>query len=113
RFTAIDWILLAAVGAVIVADIHDIAVVMRSASHPTPWTVLGWPTDALLGLLMVEALILYRSVQQTGAGWVGRCWKSFSVGILLVALGNAAVWATNWGYLPWPWSALGWYVWLP
>ncbi len=25
----------------------------------------------------------------------------------------AAIWATAYGFLPWPWSSIGWYLWLP
>src|SRR5581483_861355 len=43
------------------------------------------------------------------------CWflRRFSFCVFLTALGNIGIWATNYGYLPWPWSALIWYLWLP
>ncbi len=48
-----------------------------------------------------------------GAGWISKCYGAFSVGIFLTLVGDVTIWATSWGYLPWPWSALGWYVWIP
>jgi hypothetical protein len=48
-----------------------------------------------------------------GEGWIGRCWRAVCVGIFLMCFGVIALWATAWGYLPWPWSSLIWYLWLP
>ena len=39
--------------------------------------------------------------------------RAFSVGIFLLLVGDVMIWATVWGYLPWPWSGLGWFVWIP
>ena len=36
-----------------------------------------------------------------------------AAGTFLVTLGNVLLWAARSSYLPWPWSALDWYVWLP
>src|SRR5207237_7601 len=60
-----------------------------------------------------EALLLFRSVRRMGGGWIGKCYAAFSAGVFLILLGDAAIWATAWGYLPWPWSALTWFVWIP
>jgi hypothetical protein len=48
-----------------------------------------------------------------GPGAIGRCWNAFAVGVALVCIGLVALWAGRWGYLPWPYSSLFWYVWLP
>jgi hypothetical protein len=113
RLKPSDWTLLSIMVVYMALEIRDVAQTIRSGRHLTPALVLGWPTDPLLLLLLAEALLLYRSVQQMGPGHIGRCWKAFSIGIFLVAAGDVSIWATNWGYLPWPWSALGWYFWLP
>ena len=113
RRKPIDWVLLSIMGIYLVAQARDVTVALRKGWHPPPAMVLGWPTDPLLWLLLAEALLLYRSVQQAGGGLIGRCWKALSIGVFLVSLGDIAVWAANWGFLPWPWSALEWYIWLP
>ena len=69
--------------------------------------------DPLLWMLLWQALRLFRSVRQMGLGWIGKCYGAFALGIVLVLLGDVAIWATSWGYLPWPWRAIGWYVWIP
>ena len=37
--------------------------------------------------------------------------QAFAAAIALTALGDIGIWATWNGYLPWPWSSMGWYVW--
>jgi hypothetical protein len=113
RLKLLDWILLSIMGIYIVVETRDVTTALRNGFVPPPATVLGWPTDPLLLLLLAEALLLYRSVQQAGDGFIGRCWKAFSIGIFLVSLGDIAIWTAGWGFLPWPWSALEWYIWLP
>jgi hypothetical protein len=113
RLAVIDWVLLVVTGAYVVREASDVIFAMQHGKHPRPAEVLGWPTDPLLWLLLAESMLLYRSVSQMGPGWVGRCWKAFSLGVALVVIGDIAIWATSYGYLPWPWSSLGWYVWLP
>jgi hypothetical protein len=113
RLAVIDFVLLAAIGAFVVREAVDVIFAMQHGRRPSAAEVLSWPTDPLLWLLLAESMLLYRSVWQMGPGWIGRCWKAFSLGVALVALGDIAIWATNYGFLPWPWSSLGWYVWLP
>ncbi len=113
RLTTFDWCLLTLVGIYMALEIRDVAKVAGPGWQPTAVMVLGWPTDPLLWLLLAEALLLYRSVHQMGAGWIGRCWKAFSIGIFFVMVGDVSIWATSAGYLPWPWSSVGWFVWLP
>jgi hypothetical protein len=113
RLTAIDWGFLAVMGIYMSLEIYDVAMALRTGWRPAPVMIMGWPTDPLLWLLLAEALLLYRSVRQMGGGWISRCWKSFSVGIFLIVLGDISIWAVSRDYLPWPWSALEWYIWLP
>ena len=113
RLKAIDWMVLAAMGAFVVNEAYQVAAAMQRGK-PTPFTeVAAWPVDVFLWLLLVEALLLYRSASEMGSGYIGRCWKALAVGVFLVSLGVVAMSATSWGYLPWPWSSVVWYVWLP
>ena len=113
RLRAVDWGLLAIFGAYLVREALDVVVRARSGRSFSGAGVFNLPVDPLLWVLLSQALRLYRSVQRMGFGWIGKCYAAFAAGIALVLLGDVAIWATNWGYLPWPWSALGWYVWVP
>ncbi len=73
----------------------------------------SWPVDPLLWFLLAEALLLRRSAGEMGGGSVARCWKSLAAGVMLVALGDILLLAWRMGYVPWPYSAIEWYVWLP
>jgi len=108
-----DRALLIAFAAYLVAVVYDVAVAFR-AGKPWRWSEAAvWPVDPLLWLLLLQALLLYRSVKRMGPGWIGRCWKTLSFAVFLTALGDVGTWAFNYGYLPYPWSAVVWYVWLP
>jgi hypothetical protein len=113
RLAAVDWAVLAMVFAYIIDEAWGLFQALEAGKQPAPAEIMGWPVDPLLWVLLLEALLLYRSVRETGVGWIGRCWGAFSIGIALITLGDVAIWATNYGYLPWPWSSLGWYVWMP
>lgn len=113
RLARTDWVVFGGFGFFIVRNVVDVVVAMRQGKTPDVWEVLGWPVDPLLLLLLLQAFLLLRSTQEMSNGRIGLCWKAFSVGVFLTALGDIGVWATNYGYLPWPWSALTWYVWLP
>ena len=108
-----DRIVLAIMGFYLLVEVGQVTSALSIGSIPSPSTVLGWPTDPLLWLLLGQALLLYRSAQLMGGGWIGRCWKAFSIGVFLVAASDIAAWASTAGFLHWPWSALQWYLWLP
>lgn len=108
-----DRVLLALIGIYVLWEAIDLGIALGRGKHPGWAEIAGWPVDPLLWVLLLEAILLYRSVQRMGASWIGRCWISFAVGIALVSLGDIVIWASAYGYLPWPWTALEWYVWLP
>jgi hypothetical protein len=111
RLNRINWLTLGVMGIYVLAEIGEIGGVLRG-SKPVPWhVIIGWPVDPFLWLLLAQAMLLYRSAQQMGPGWITRCWVAMAAGVFLVLVGDVALWATNWGYLPWPWSGLEWYIW--
>jgi hypothetical protein len=111
RLNTINWIGLGAMGVYIAIEMKEIGGVLRSGA-PVPFNVIvGWPVDPFLLLLLAQAMLLYRSAQQMGPGWITRCWNAMAVGVFVILLGDVMLWAGNWGYLPWPWSAFGWYIW--
>jgi hypothetical protein len=114
RLAWVDWGLLLLFGAYIARETTDVVIRLQEGRKPLSGAeIFGLPVDPLLWVLLSQALRLYRSVKPMGLGWIGKCYAAFSVGILMVLLGDVAIWATNWGYLPWPWAALGWYAWIP
>ena len=105
--------MLALIGAYVVREARDVVAAIHAGARLSVGVVFGWPVDPLLLVLLGEAMLLNRSVKHMGEGWIGRCWSAFSIGIFLVSLGDVAIWAASWGFLPWPWSGLQWYVWIP
>ena len=114
RLRALDWVVLAGMAAFVAAEARDIVRLMASGSRPVSTAEMsGWPVDALLWVLLAEALLLYRSASRMDSGWLGRCWKALAAGVFLLSLGTVSLWASRWSYVPWPWSALFWYLWIP
>ena len=113
KYAAMDWAVLAGFGAYVVEEAVEVVVAFQQGKPFALAEALNFPVDPLLWVLLAEALRLFRSVHMMGTSWIGRCYGAFSVGILLILAGDVAIWATSRGYLPWPWSALEWYVWIP
>ena len=113
QYTALDWVALVVFGAYLIRQTTQVVAAHRQGKQFSLAEILNFPADPLLWVLLAQALRLFRSVRQMGAGWITNCYGAFSAGIFLILVGDVAIWATNWGYLPWPWSAVGWYVWVP
>ncbi|HTB96335.1 MAG TPA: hypothetical protein VK716_04965 [Terracidiphilus sp.] len=79
--------------------------------HTSPGTSLLWLSDPLLALLLIEAVLVRRSVLRIGQGLLARCWGSFVVAIVTTSLGDASIWANNRNLLPDSLIALSWYIW--
>lgn len=112
RMKVMDWVVLAVMGAYVAEEILEIAQASRRRTFPMV-EIAGFPVDPLLLLLLLEAVLLYRSAQGMGIGWISRCWTSMAIGVALVCAGVVAMWAARWGYFPWPWNSAIWYIWLP
>ena len=108
-----DWVLLGLVLAYLVYETRTVMMAVAGGKSPGWREMLGWPVDPLLFVLLFETRLLARSIRHMGAGAVGHCWQAFTIGILLVWLGNLGSQAASWSNLSWEWAALGWYVWLP
>ena len=113
RMRWMDWVVCTVFAGFLLRNVADVVVAIRAGKTPDIWEVLGWPVDPLLWVLLLQALLLFRSASQMGNGRIALCWKAFSAAIFLTALGDVGLWAVNYGYLPWPWSAVTWYLWLP
>jgi hypothetical protein len=80
-------------------------------SHPSLGTMLLWLSDPLLSLLLIEAILVRRSVIRMGQGLVAKCWGMFVVAIVVTSAGDAAIWASSHNLLSESMTALSWYIW--
>jgi len=80
-------------------------------NHPSMGTILLWLSDPLLSLLLIEAILVRRSVLRMGRGLVAKCWGMFVLAIVVTSTGDAAIWAGNHNLLSESVTALSWYVW--
>jgi hypothetical protein len=113
RLRLSDWVILGLFSAAIVRTGAVVLEAVQLGKRVTWVEAANWPTDPLLLWLLAVALLLYRSVQQMGGGWIGRCWKAISIGVFLTALGDIGMMVEAYGYLPSPWSSIVWFLWLP
>jgi hypothetical protein len=79
--------------------------------HPSLGTMLLWLSDPLLSLLLIEAILVRRSVNRMGQGLVAKCWGMFVMAIVITSAGDAAIWASNHNLLSESMTALSWYIW--
>ena len=112
RLRLLDYFLISAVVAFTIRQAYEIARWVEMTPPPyDPYKVLGWASDPLLSILLIEAILIRRSAVGTGWGLLAKSWGGFSLGIFLTSLGDIGIWATSHNYLPWPYSSITWYVW--
>ncbi|MBV9266787.1 MAG: hypothetical protein JO061_11520 [Acidobacteriaceae bacterium] len=103
------------IGPVVVYTVDFFAtVVLASGSQSaTSWVqrVLSWTSDPLLCVLLIQAILIRRSVANMGWGLIARCWISFTAAIFATSLGDVGLWAWSKGYLPPPLETASWHVW--
>ncbi len=113
RLRAVDFVLISVVLLFTLRQLWEIWGEIRMTSPPHDlYKMLLWPSDPLLCLLLLEAILIRRSAVQTGWGLLAKSWGAFSLAILFTSLGDIGQWATvNHNYIPWPYSSVTWYVW--
>lgn len=79
--------------------------------HPSLGTILLWLSDPLLSLLLIEAILVRRSVIRMGQGLVAKCWGMFVLAIVITSAGDATIWASSHDLLSESMTALSWYIW--
>lgn len=112
RLKLVDWSVGALMTAYVLRDLLEMTIASKHRTVPIA-EIVSWLTDPLLLILLVVSILLYRSNEQMGPGAIGRCWNALALGVALICIGVGSLWASRWGYLPWPYSSLFWYVWLP
>jgi hypothetical protein len=111
RLRTSDFLALGGIGLYVVFSSIVFLVLARADGKPLDIvSSLGWINDPLLCIVLLEALLLRRMVMQMGGGLVERCWTSYSVAILLTAVGDLAVWVTGYPLDRSP-VALSWLAW--
>ena len=90
-----------------------VTAIIHRTSPLTLHSMLTWPNDLLLDVLLFEAIFLRRSAVDMGWGFVSKVWTAFAVAIFLTTVGNVCNWMIAYGYLPWLQSAFVWYLWYP
>ncbi len=103
------------VGAAAIYALYVLVTVARIALNNTSligtaW-MLTWPNDMLLAVLLLEAILLFRTAADMGKGYIAWAWGAFAVAIFLTVLESIGQWLTAYGYLPYPENAVTWYVW--
>jgi hypothetical protein len=112
RLCRIDFLLIAAVAIFTIRQAYEIVQWVRATPLPYDlFKVLSWPSDLLLSILLIEAILIRRSALDAGWGLLAKSWGAFSLGIFLTSLGDIGLWAASHNYLPWPYSSITWYVW--
>ena len=82
------------------------------AGKPITWAqALAWPSDPLVVMLLLLAIVIRRSVASMGHGMIASCWRSYVIAVSLIALGDAGLWLMRTPYIPWHLTTLSWYVW--
>ncbi len=108
-FGLLDWVLLAIVFAYTARHMYEVLGLIGAAA--SAYRVVGWSSDPLLSILLLEAVLLRRSVVESGGGLIARCWGAFCAAIFLTSIGDMGIWAVAHGYLQPPFDAISWYVW--
>jgi len=112
RLRLSDILLLGGVAAYAIRQFYEFIAWLRAAPVPNDYAkLLSWAVDPFLCVLLLEAVLIRRSAIDTGWGLLALSWRAFVGGIFLTLVGDIGLWATNQGYLPWPYSSITWYVW--
>lgn len=113
RLKRMDWVLLALVSAFTVFQLYQVGVALRSGKHMDPIETIELANDPMLCVLVMAAILLHRSAVSLGRGLIARCWAAFAMAILFTSIGDMGIWAVAYGYIPWPYAAITWYIWFP
>jgi hypothetical protein len=112
RLCLIDFLLISAVAVFTIRQAYEIVQWVRATPAPFDlFKMLSWPSDLLLSILLIEAILIRRSAADSGWGLLAKSWGAFSIGIFITSLGDIGLWATSHSYLPWPYSSITWFVW--
>ena len=110
--TRADGLLISLIGVCMFGEIANI-VRYLGPSHPPPslTEAILWLSDPLLSLLLVQAVLIRRSMIRVGLGLLSQCWGMYAIAVSTTLAGDASIWASGNGLLSEPLIALSWYIW--
>ena len=112
RFRRVDIVLLLIVVAYTVNFLATVVLASHQLARRQAVTPIhDWTSDPLLCILLLEAILIRRSIGNMGWGLIARCWFSFTAAIALTSVGDVGLWAWWKGYLPPALAVASWYVW--
>lgn len=109
-----DILLISAISCVTIRQVIEIgSLLVVHHFRPGAAQALLWLSDPLLTLLLIQAVLIRRSVLNMGHGLVAKCWGTIALAIAFTSAGDAALWITGLGIVPEWLVPLGWYLWFP
>ena len=111
NMTRCDWILIVPLIAFVGREAFDVKAALSSGRIFSLLKMIRWTNEPLLVVLLIQAIVIRRTLLSIGRGLFARCWGAFVAAIAFTALGEIVLWAEAYEYLPWRFSSIGWYVW--
>jgi len=111
RLKQTDWLLAVVTAAYLLLEAGGVIAAMRTGKVFSLLQQINWLNDPLLLVLLMEAILIRRSVFASGGGLVGRCWWAYMLAIAFTCGGDLGLWATAYAYVPWPVEAASWHIW--
>lgn len=110
--TRMDMLLIGLIAAFTLGEIPLIVRYLGPTYQPPTLTkAILWLSDPLLAILLVQAVLIRRSVIRVGLGLISQCWEMYVIAIVITLVGDASIWAEGEGLLSAPFTALTWYIW--
>lgn len=110
--TRADLLLIGLIGAIMIGEIANITRYLAPPyQHPPLTKAILWLSDPLLCFLLVQAILIRRSMISVGLGLVSQCWEMYVLAIVTTLAGDASIWAAGKGLLSERLIALSWYIW--
>jgi hypothetical protein len=98
RLKQADWLLIGAVASYLLLETGGVAIALRTGKIFTILQKINWVNDPLLLALLIEAILIRRSVLASGWGLVARCWGAYMLAIAFTCAGDLGSWAKAYGY---------------
>ena len=106
-------ILLVAVSAFLVSQWVEMARWWMSLTGPVGvLQAFNGVAHPLLGILLLEAVLLYCTVTHLGDGLIASCWGAYTVAIFLTAFGDMGIWAMSREIVPAQYAYVNSLVWI-
>jgi hypothetical protein len=112
RIRHTDWFLIMVTTIYVFLEAGAVVAALRTGTVFSLYQQINWLNDPLLLVLMIEAILIYRSLVTSGFGRVSKCWGTYVLAIVFTCLGDIGLLAHAYGYAPWPAEPITWHTWL-